>query len=109
MVGEKVDWRRVSSTHSLEDLVGLTAPRTRSRVAATAVGLVLVASGLGFGLVSIVSLLSARPGCTREDAERGRLQFDGYYPLLLPLTVPTAIIFVILHWMSMKFFKHAYS
>ena len=121
-----VDWRRVSSTHKLEDLVGLTPPaRDRAGGFLFLRGSLLVAAGLAFGLGSIYSILSATLALSSgsasggkslgpyeyEAAEGGRSAIDAraFYSLLVPLTIPTAIIFIILHWISMKFFKHAYA
>eukprot|EP00898_Chlorokybus_atmophyticus_P002649 jgi/Chlat1/3385/Chrsp23S03724 len=32
---------------------------------------------------------------------------DRYYCLLVPMTVPVTVFAIYLHWLSMKFFKHA--
>ncbi|KAK1295379.1 hypothetical protein QJS10_CPA16g01136 [Acorus calamus] len=35
------------------------------------------------------------------------IQSDGYYCLLVPLTLPVLMFAIYLHWLSMKLFKHA--
>lgn len=112
-VEEKVDWRRVSSTHSLDDLLGVaSATKRRSRPLA---GLLLMLAGLVFGTLSIHAIVSSKSrsggGGGHDAVDNSSPLFDnsGYYALLVPLTIPTVIIFVTFHWISMKFFKHAYS
>ena len=57
-VEEKVDWRRVSSTHSLDDLLGVvSATKRRSRPLA---GLLLMLAGLVFGTLSIHAIVSSK-------------------------------------------------
>jgi len=31
---------------------------------------------------------------------------DTYYCVLVPLTLPVAVFFILLNWMGMKFFRH---
>lgn len=69
-------------------------------------GLFFLAGG-SLLLVSVLGLLVVKVlppfGVPLLDAVRE----DWYYTLLLPLTVPVTVIFVYLHWLSMKFFKHS--
>merc|ERR1712224_81003 len=108
---QKVDWRRVSSTHRFEDLTpsGSSTKRT-SRVAIALQGLCLIFAGLGMGTLSILAIvLSDTAAATGEGKGSSSLDWvrsDRYYCLLVPLTVPTIILLVILHWLSMKFYKH---
>ncbi len=121
---DPVDWRRVSSTHELEDLVGLTAPAKHEAGGLLFLrGALLVAAGLAFGIGSIWWILSPSSvdnnqcggkvlgpfGNEAAGGERATFDASTFYSLLVPLTIPMAIIFVIFHWISMKFFKHAYS
>jgi len=83
----------------------------RSRFVAAVRGLALVALGLSFGILSI--RLIVRAGLRQEDQSgskwAGTFDTGRYYSLLLPLTVPTVIVLVTVHWVHMKLLKHAYA
>ncbi|CAM6108823.1 unnamed protein product [Calypogeia fissa] len=56
-----------------------------------------------FLYAAIVSKMLPPTGIFVLDA----LRADWYYNLLVPLTIPTMVVAVYLHWLSMKLFKHA--
>ena len=104
-----VEWRRVSSTHDLQDLLGSRALQ-KNRTAALVGGILLIAFGTGLGLLSLWSI--AATGARERIASKWSSEtFDTgrYYSLLVPLTVPTAIVLVTVHWFHTKLLKHAYA
>ena len=130
-------WRRVSSTHRMADLLdgdgdddGDAVESARSRgengtheeAASAPAADDAVRWGQAVGGLSLVVTAAALPIAVVALAYSGRdwqrkpaataeamlgAHSGAYYALLVPLSVPTAIIFVFVNWFFLKSFKHA--
>ena len=106
--GFEASWRKVASTHSLQDLLEddscMSQPRHGSLFWH---GLALTAAGAAFGLVMLTWLLASAMGIPALESWGLRwMQVDRYYCLLIPLTVPATVVAVFINWVSLKLFKH---
>ncbi|EFN53244.1 hypothetical protein CHLNCDRAFT_137154 [Chlorella variabilis] len=103
------NWRRVASTHTLQDLMDADDPakqRQGADLKLLALGVLLILIGavsLALGVFAIVVAPLLPPLAHPWLAS---VQRDRYYQLLLPLTVPVTIAAITLNWFSMKLFKH---
>ena len=106
--GFEASWRKVASTHSLQDLMeddsGIDHDAGKSTFW---FGVGLVAAGIIFGAVMLTWL--AAPLFDGDELESWGLawmQEYRFHCLLIPVTVPITLVAVFLNWLSLKLFKH---
>ncbi|KAL4458776.1 hypothetical protein ABPG75_013641 [Micractinium tetrahymenae] len=103
------NWRRVASTHTLQDLLNVNDPSKQRHgpdIKLLALGLLLVVAGVASLAAGVFVILVAPLLPPSPYAWLAAVQADRYYHLLLPLTVPVTIAAIALNWFSMKLFKH---
>jgi phosphatidylinositol glycan anchor class Y biosynthesis protein len=106
------NWRRVASTHSLQDLLEADAPADPAApmsMELLAVGVACVLLGLLFLVAMPFWLVGSK--LLPSAGSVGVLEWlrnDEYYGPLVVLTVPVMLAAVFLHWLALKLFKHNY-
>lgn len=101
-----LNWRRVASTHSFQELLIDDPTQPEYCKAATAFwGLALTACACTV-LCGAVWCLLGFCKHTPLAADFKHIQLETYYMLLVPLTVPVTIAAVTCSWASLKLFKH---
>lgn len=103
------NWRRVASTHTLQDLLNatdLSKQQCGPSIKLLALGLLLVVAGAATLVAGVFSVVVAPLLPPSQHPWLAAVQADRYYHLLLPLTVPVTIAAIALNWFSMKLFKH---
>lgn len=103
------NWRRVASTHTLQDLLEAEHPPGGGRPPSWRLlvyGVALIAAGAGSMLLCVAAILVLPMLPPVSNTYARAVQVDRYYQLLVPLTVPVTILAVFINWMSMKLFKH---
>lgn len=94
-------WRRVSSTHKLEDLLRGTAGEPKGHAAAAMYGLLLCCAAAGTAVVALIALCSGE--LLTHDLRR---QDIAYYVQALAALVPVTVCAAFASWFSNKLFKH---
>ena len=92
------EWRRVSSTHDLQDLLQdprCAKPPWKYDGVLLARGLALIAAGATFGVATTFAIISSwLPMQHGGDGWLSAIAADRYYCLLMPLTCPMLVIAV---------------
>ncbi|KAI7836653.1 hypothetical protein COHA_009537 [Chlorella ohadii] len=103
------NWRRVASTHTLQDLLDADKPRQEPRqpnFKLLALGVLLILGGVATLALGVFAFVVAPLLPPLSHPWLAAVQEDRYYRLLVPLTVPVTIAAITLNWFSMKLFKH---
>lgn len=103
------NWRRVASTHTLQDLLEADNPAAKNEgpsLKLFALGMLIILTGVASLAACAFAMLVAPWLPPSPHPLVAAIQGDRYYQLLIPLTVPVTIIAISLNWFSMKLFKH---
>eukprot|EP01023_Acetabularia_acetabulum_P061452 TRINITY_DN7425_c0_g1_i5.p1 TRINITY_DN7425_c0_g1~~TRINITY_DN7425_c0_g1_i5.p1 ORF type:complete len:125 (+),score=15.91 TRINITY_DN7425_c0_g1_i5:95-469(+) len=100
-------WRRVASTHSLQDLLDENESESVEFDLRSLLSIVLLMLFLLIWCIYEISALMVLKLLPRaRHPVILTIQEDEYYCLLIPLLIPVTITAVILNWFSLKIFKH---
>jgi Phosphatidylinositol N-acetylglucosaminyltransferase subunit Y len=96
-------WRRVASTHHLEDLIGSADPTPPSHTARLVAGVCLVVVTIFAASVASLALWRCGSGFASAEVADSSLL---YYAQAAAAFVPVTVVFVFVNWFSNKLFKH---